>query len=121
MCRLTFIMEPTSFTNLVCGNIFVLSRNVVSLTSLKRLMKRPIVQELRRWPSQNHELHGVQQTTIKGGNAVMSNQPLQPKKQLLASSKSQEPKSKDKKKKKINTHIITFVAKLHKTPKQPTP
>jgi hypothetical protein len=72
MCRLTFIMESTSFTNLVCGNIFVLSRNIVSLTSLERLTKSPIIQELRRWPGQNHELHGSQQTTIKGGDTVMS-------------------------------------------------
>jgi hypothetical protein len=79
MCRLTFIMESTSFTNLVCGNIFVLSRNIVSLTSLEGLTKSPIIQELRGWPGQNHELHGSQQTTIKGGDAVMSKGPLSAK------------------------------------------
>jgi hypothetical protein len=70
-----FTMEPTSFTNLVCGNILSYQENVVSLTP----MKRPIIQKLKKWPGQNHELHGSQQTTIKEGNAVMSIQPLQPR------------------------------------------
>jgi hypothetical protein len=84
-------------------------------------MKRTIIQELRRWPGQNHELHGLQQTTIKGGDAVMSRQLLQPKKQLLAPTKVKSPNQKDKKKKKIKTHIKTLFAKLHKTPNQPIP
>ena len=87
MCRLTFIMESTFFTNLVCGDIFVLSRDVVSLTSLERLRKSPIIQELRRWPGQSHELHGLRQTVIKEGNAVISGPVFPAQKQLLASSK----------------------------------
>jgi hypothetical protein len=94
-------MESTSFTNLVCGNIFVLSRNIVSLTSLERLTKSPIIQELRRWPGQNHELHGSQQTTIKGGDTVMSRGGTFPaKKQSLAPAKAKKPKIKRKEEEK---------------------
>jgi hypothetical protein len=100
---------------LVCGDIFVLSRNVVWPT------KRTIIQELRRWPGQNHELHGLRQTIIKGGNAVMSNQPLQPKKQLLASSKSQKPKSKKRRRKRSRPISKTLFAKLRKHPINPIP
>ena len=93
-------MESTSFTNLVCGNIFVLSRNIVSLTSLERLTKSPIIQELRRWPGQNYELHGSQQTTIKGGDTVMSRGTSSAKKQSLAPAKAKKPKIKRKEEEK---------------------
>ena len=68
-----FTMKPISFTNLVCGNI--LSENIVSLTP----MRKPIIQKLKKWPGQDHELHGSSQTTIREGNTVMPRQPLQPR------------------------------------------
>ena len=108
MCRLTFIMESTFFTNFGLRQYFVLSRNVVSLTSLERLRKSPIIQEIRRWPGQSHELHGLRQTVIKGGNAVISRRSSQPRNNFLASTKQQKTqKTKEKKEKKINTHIKT--------------
>ncbi len=42
-----FIMESTSFTNLVYVNILVLSRNVVSLTLWEKSLESTIIQELR--------------------------------------------------------------------------
>jgi hypothetical protein len=44
----------------------MLSGNIVSLTP----MRKPIIQKLKKWPGQNHELHGSPQTTIKEGNTV---------------------------------------------------
>jgi hypothetical protein len=45
-------------------------------------MRKPIIQKLKKWPGQNHELHGSPQTTIKEGNTVMSRKPLQPRNNL---------------------------------------
>ena len=124
MCRLTFIMESTSFTNLVCGNIFVLSRNIVSLTSFERLTKSPIIQELRRWPGQNHELHGSQQTTIKGGDTVMSKKDLSSQETIFSPSKSQKTQNQKKirRKRSIPTskHSLSNFIKHPNTPLRDT-
>jgi hypothetical protein len=96
-------MESTSFTNWVCGNIFVVSRNVVSSTSLEGPTKSPIIRELKGWPGQNHKLHGSQQTTIKRRRYSNVKPTLSCQETTLQPPAEQKPKSKEKKKKKINT------------------
>ena len=111
-------MESTSFTNLVCGNIFVLSRNIVSLTLLEGLTKSPIIQELRGWPGQNHELHGSQQTTIKGGDEVMSRGTSFQPKELLPAKKQPSAKQKPqvKKQEEEKIHFLSPQNILCQTP-----
>ena len=81
-------------------------------------MKSPIIQELRRWSGQNHELHRLQRTTIKGEEAALSKTTLfSPKRTFSQNRKS---KSKDKKKKRsISCHSKAFFAKLHKKQSSP--
>jgi hypothetical protein len=61
----------------------MLSGNIVSLTP----MRKPIIQKSKKWPGQNHELHGSPQTIIKEGNTVMSRKPPPAQKQPLVSIK----------------------------------
>ena len=89
-----------------------------SLMSLERLMKSPIIQELRRWSGQNHELHRLQRTIIKGEEAALSKTTLFSQKRTL--SQNRKSKSKDKKKKRsISCHSKAFFAKLHKKQSSP--
>jgi hypothetical protein len=50
---------------------------------LEGLMRSLIIQELRGWPGQNHEFHGLQQTTIKGEEAALSGTTLSSPKELF--------------------------------------
>jgi hypothetical protein len=56
---------------------------------LEGLRRSLIIQELKGWPGQNHELHGLQQTTIKGGGKHYQKQPLQPRNKFSTSSKTE--------------------------------
>jgi hypothetical protein len=95
----------------------MLSGNIVSLTP----MRKPIIQKLEKWPGQNDELHGSQQTTIKEGNTVMSRQPLQPRNNFQPPPKSQNPSQGTRRRKRSIPIPKHPLLKLHKHLINPIP
>ena len=71
------------FTDLVCGGIFCPIEKHGQFTVIGGLRRNLIIQEPKEWPSQIHELHRLQQTTIKGEEAALSKTTSPAKKQLF--------------------------------------
>jgi hypothetical protein len=86
-------------------HFFVLLRNRVSSLSLEGLRRNLIIQEPKEWPGQIHELHRLQQTTIRGEEAALSKTTSPAKKQIFNLQQNRNPNKKDKKKKKINIQL----------------
>jgi hypothetical protein len=106
MNKSTFIMESTSFTDLVCNNILSYQK------SIGRANEGLIIQELRGWSGQKHELHRLQQTTIKGEEAALSKTTLSSQKTTFSQTETPSQKTR-RRKRSIFCHTKTFFAKLH--------
>ena len=81
-------------------------------------MKDLIIQESRGWSGQNHELHRLQQTTIKGEESALSKTTLSSQKTTFSQTETPSQKTR-RRKRSIFCHTKTFFAKLHENSQVP--
>jgi hypothetical protein len=93
------------FTDLVRGSIFCPIEKQGQFIVIGGLRRNHIIQEPKEWPGQIHELHRLQQTTIRGEEAALSKTTSPAKKQIFNLQQNRNPNKKDKKKKKINIQL----------------
>ncbi len=88
---------------------------------LEGLRRSLIIQESKEWPGPNHELHRLQQTTIKGEEAALSKPTFSSQETTfrpLAKTKTPSQKTR-RRKRSISCHTITSFAKLHENSQIP--